>query len=270
MFFQPTLLNDETFAVAHQQLTPFPMHWHNDIEILYCLHGAFVVRMEKEEFEIRAGDIVFIGSCEPHEIFFCEEDNAALRISLGSLFCGSENFKNIVNNRFEKPVLKQDADIIPAISGINRLIGAPYDYKGNLEMRGHLYMLISIIFRKITSTSNIPENHRKRLMTVMKVQRALDLVATRYNENITLDDAALTSGYEKSAFCRMFRNATGYTFHKYLNDYRIKKATILLEENHCSIAEAAYQVGFAQQKNFCKLFKESMGVTPSEYKKNHV
>lgn len=270
MFFQPTLLNDESFAAFQRKMHPFPMHWHNDIEILFSLQGSFLIRMEKEEYEVRAGDIVFVGSCEPHEIVFAEEPNSALHISVGSLFCGSEIFQSMIKTRFKNPVLKQDADIARTVNGILHIINGHYDFKGALELRGRLYTILSLIFRKIKDTSSITENHHRRLMTVMKVQRALDLVATRYNENITLEDAALTSGYEKSAFCRMFRNATGYTFHKYLNDYRIKKAIILLEENHCSIAEAAYQVGFAQQKNFCKLFKDSMGITPSEYRKNNI
>ncbi len=270
MIFQPTILNDETFAVHVNYMTPFPMHWHSDIEIMYCLNGSFGVRMRKSEYIIREGDLIFVGSCEPHEIFDSTPTATVLLISVGSLFCGSENFKKIVKNRFENSVLKQDEQVKAEISSLMLLIKGTHDVKCALELRGRLYMFITQLLGKIKSTSQLSENHQKRLMTIMKIQKALDLVSTRYNEDITLDDVAAVSGYEKSAFCRMFKNATNYTFHKYLNDYRIKKATILLEENNCSIADVAFQVGFVQQKNFCRLFKESMGITPTEYRKMHV
>ena len=88
-------------------------------------------------------------------------------------------------------------------------------------------------------------------------------------ENITVEEAAAVSGYEKSSFCRSFKNATNATFHNYLNMYRVKKSRVLLTETDDSISAISYRVGFTQHKNFCRLFKELNGVSPSDYRKKH-
>ncbi len=172
----------------------------------------------------------------------------------------------MVQNRFEVPVLKNDPDVISEIEQIILLQSRKKSYKSDIALRGHLYLLLSILLEKLPTTTQISENHQKRCAITMRIQKALDLVATRYNEEIPLEEAATVSGYVKSAFCRMFKNATGCTFHKYLNDYRVKKALVLLDDNHHSIAEISTMVGFTQQKNFSRIFKDTTGMTPTEYR----
>ncbi len=266
MFFQPILLNDETFDIRIARMGNFSLHWHSDLEIIYCLEGTFNIYVAEKKYNVMKNDIVLVGSCEPHQISDCAADSTVVIIRLGSLFCGSENFKKMIHHRFEIPILKNDPDVISEIGRIVDLQLHKKTYKSDIALRGRLYSLLSILLEKLPTTSQISENHQKRRAIAMRIQRALDLVATRYNEEISLDEAADVSGYVKSAFCRIFKNATGSTFHKYLNDYRVKKALMLLDDNHHSIAEISTMVGFSQQKNFSRIFKSAMGISPSKYR----
>ncbi|MBQ8248753.1 MAG: helix-turn-helix domain-containing protein [Clostridia bacterium] len=270
MFFQPALLNDETFDVRISKMESYPLHWHSDLEILCCIEGTMNLSVEKTEYTVDKGDVILVGSCEPHEVGECTPDATVIEIRLGSLFCGTTAFKEIIKKRFEMPMLKNDTEAINEVRHIFSLLTDERSYKGDLEIRGRLYLLLTILLKKLSTTMHMSEKHKKRLAITMRMQKALDLVATRYSEEISLDEAAAVSGYEKSAFCRMFKTATDTTFHKYLNDYRIKKAMVLMEDNHCSIAEISTMVGFSQQKNFSRLFKSSVGVSPSEYRRIHL
>ncbi len=269
MEFQPTLLNTEAFGVRRTRLTTFKLHWHSDLELIYCTKGSVNIRISKDEYSLMPGDTVLVGSCMPHEILDSGEAAEGILISLGSLFCTSEIFKEIAKDRFTDPVLRCDDEVIEQIGHITKMLDGFKRAKNSLELRGRLYLLLDMILKKMPTEIHTSEDHKKRLMITMKIQNALDLVVKRYNEDITLDDVAAVSGYEKSAFCRMFKNATNVTFHKYLNDYRIRKARLLLEEEHYTVSEISGQVGFTQLKNFCRLFKESTGVTPTEYRRMH-
>ena len=267
MEFQPTLLNAESFSARNSTFRSFKLHWHNDLEIIYCTEGAVGVKINKESYRLMPGDIILIGSCMPHEIFETGVENAGVLISLGSPFCTSEIFKEIAKSNFPSPVLHSDPDVIHQMNRIAREITGSKPARSSLELRGRLYLLLDILIKKLPSETHTSEDHKKRLMITTKIQNVLDLVAKKYSEDITLDDAAAVSGYEKSAFCRMFKNATNVTFHKYLNSYRIRKAMILLEEEHYTISEISAEVGFTQLKNFCRLFKDCTGQTPTEYRR---
>ncbi len=270
MFFQPVHLNDDAYELRITQSCIFPKHWHADIEILYCMRGSFSVSVGKDEYTLKEHDIILIGSSEVHEIYnpTCEAKAAVIR--MGSLFCGKNGFNEMVKNRFETPIIENDTEIKAEMDHIISLYINKKTYIDELEIHGKIYALLTLLLKKIKITKHISEDHQARLKMMMRIQKALDIVAAQYNEKISLDDVAYASGYEKGSFCRMFKNATGCTFHKYLNDYRIKKAMMLLEDNHYNMAEIAEQIGFSQQKKFSKLFKESVGVTPTQYRKAHL
>jgi AraC-like DNA-binding protein len=245
----------------------FAMHWHSDLEILYCSKGTFKLLSEENEFTVNAGDVVFVGSCQPHALS-AEEDVEGCYISIGFLFLGEE-FGEIRNLNFVDPVLRGSKEVEEEIDAIVKLHESEKTLAVNLEIRGRVYRLIAHILNGMSKTESIAKRQQDRLFAVSKIQKALDFVAMHYSENITVEQAAEVSGYEKSSFCRSFKNATNATFHNYLNAYRVKKAKILLTESDDSISAVSYKVGFTQHKNFCRLFKEINGLSPSEYRKKY-
>ncbi len=267
MFFQPIVLDKNGFQVKALHVANYPMHWHSDLEILYCEEGAFYVETDENEYKIEAGDVILVGSCTPHCISSQKPVNGCV-ISLGFLFFGDE-FSKIRNLCFDNPVLRKNKDVREQIIEITKLNSEEKSLANNMEIRGRLYRLVSLLLNGLTSTENITKRQQERLFAISKIQKALDYVAAHYGENITVEQAAAVSGYEKSSFCRSFKNATNATFHSYLNTYRVKKARILLTESDDSISTISYRVGFSQHKNFCRMFKEINGLSPSEYRKKY-
>ncbi len=66
---------------------------------------------------------------------------------------------------------------------------------------------------------------------------------------------------------RLFTKEIGKSFSDYLKEYRIDKAKKLLVNNKLKIYEIAEKVGYSDPKYFCKVFKESTGMSPKEYMK---
>ena len=54
---------------------------------------------------------------------------------------------------------------------------------------------------------------------------------------------------------------------EFLNSIRIKESKILLETTNYSITQIATIVGFSNQSYFSETFKQKIGVSPSNYRK---
>lgn len=94
---------------------------------------------------------------------------------------------------------------------------------------------------------------------------ALALIVAHYSEKITVKWAADKLFISESHLMHEFKEETGATFNECLTYYRIAKAKELLAQGKMRINEIATAVGFADGRYFGQVFKERVGITPSEY-----
>ena len=69
-------------------------------------------------------------------------------------------------------------------------------------------------------------------------------------------------------FSHLFKVIMGISVTDFINRIRISKAIQLLNESEYNITEICFLVGFNNLSHFIKIFKRSVGMTPSEFKKN--
>ncbi len=69
-------------------------------------------------------------------------------------------------------------------------------------------------------------------------------------------------------FRPLFKRFTDVTFMAYLNEYRIGKVQQLLAQRNKNMTEIAEAAGFASIKTFNRVFKESTGLSPTQYQKS--
>lgn len=98
------------------------------------------------------------------------------------------------------------------------------------------------------------------------VRKAIAYLHERYMESISLDDAARYVGMSKEYLARCFHQEMGLTLVTYLNRYRVKQAKVFLEEGERSLTEVALEIGFSSNTYFSRVFKQEVGMSPSEYK----
>ena len=98
----------------------------------------------------------------------------------------------------------------------------------------------------------------------------MNLVHHRYNEKISVAEAAKACDFGVSAFCNSFKKYTGKSFHSYLNAYRVENSKHLLLMTEMSVEQIADSVGFLDSKSFCRAFKRETGTSPGEYRKNAI
>src|SRR5699024_1802434 len=104
----------------------------------------------------------------------------------------------------------------------------------------------------------------------LHVNRAIDYMYHRYQDEITLSDMAKHLNISKHYFSSMFKRETGKTFIQFLNEIRIEKSKEMLLDGNSSMLDIALSVGFNTQNYFNITFKKHTGSTPMEYKNSMV
>ena len=66
---------------------------------------------------------------------------------------------------------------------------------------------------------------------------------------------------------RIMKREIGQTYKEYLNAVRVKKACELLKNTDWTILKISKEVGCYETASFYRVFKQVMGMTPDEYRK---
>lgn len=96
----------------------------------------------------------------------------------------------------------------------------------------------------------------------------LDAVLERNlsNPNLTVEQLTNEMTMGRTVFFIKLKNLTGMSPVEYIRETRIKKAAEMLEKEDLTIMEITYKVGMSDSRYFAKCFKNTYGVTPTEYR----
>lgn len=97
-----------------------------------------------------------------------------------------------------------------------------------------------------------------------------EYVMKNYKEKIMLEEVASLANLSVSAFSRFFKSRANKSFSDFISDVRISHACKLLHEEGINISEVCYESGFNTLSNFNKQFKDRMGTTPLNYRKEYL
>lgn len=92
-------------------------------------------------------------------------------------------------------------------------------------------------------------------------------IEQHYASNISIAQLAERLRITPNYLSSTFHKKTGTTFTKYLTRLRIHRAKELLSTTNLPVKDIALQVGYYSTRHFVKLFIESEGCYPTEYKK---
>ncbi|MFC3341224.1 response regulator [Paenibacillus abyssi] len=98
------------------------------------------------------------------------------------------------------------------------------------------------------------------------IERAVQIIATRYMEDLSLQIIAAELSIHPVWLSQSFKKETGQTYMDFLTETRIEKAKALLRETSMKVYEIAESVGYQDLQHFGSQFKKRTGQTPKEYR----
>lgn len=111
------------------------------------------------------------------------------------------------------------------------------------------------------STFQPTRNHHDDLVATAQLK-----IETCYQEAGTIEEMIKDIPSSRRNIVRRFKQVTGVTPIEYLQLTRIEAAKKLLEQTGQQMTEIIYNSGYNDPKAFRKVFRKTVGMTPSEYR----
>jgi len=140
-------------------------------------------------------------------------------------------------------------------------IAAKMFYEGKVA---EVVALLIESMRKRSGKANIREISKGDFA---QIETAAAYLNDHYSYDIPLEQLAQIACMSTTKFKLLFKKRFDCTVTRYLQQRRLSHAECLLTETDLTIGQIAKSVGYSTSSRLAKLFRESTGLTPIEYRK---
>ncbi len=248
---------------ANDSAACYAPHSHSTLSIGAVDDGCSVFSLDGAQQRLIRGDVVLIPAGEVHS---CNPEHDG-RWSYQMLYLDPSWVEGVVGEMgaLDAVVLNRlPPDVAPGQvhERLTRLSSCLFSTAPDGDKEAALLVFVGDLFGAEWARSDVrdPARDSQRLR---KIQAS---IAARCTESLSLNDLAGEAGMSRYHFVRAFSRVVGMTPHAWQLDRRIERARGLLEQG-MSLADAALQLGFADQSHFQRAFKQRVAATPGEYRR---
>lgn len=249
------LSGDKKIGISNNVIySHYPLHNHDFFELAYVLNGSGMTNINGKSFSFNSGTLFLCTNTDFHEIF-PNQECSILDIHVKTDWIEPELLHNLSN-----AVLIPDYNNVP-IDRIN------YEYKVHSN-KSDMYLkhLISSVLIDCIRRSRPDEDVDLYTKFSTPIGKALQMIHSRFSENISLDEVAEAVELSPNYFSTKFHNEVKLPFQNYLLNKRLDAARKYLIATHCSVTDLCFFCGFNNYVNFSKAFKKKYGMSPTQYR----
>ena len=259
------------FEEPEPNLKPF-WHYHPEIELVYVKSGSAKRHIGNHISEYKNGDLILLGPNLPH-YGFTERllgHRSEIVVQMKSDFLGQEFFSIPEMKEIQILLRKAAAGIVFQDKTKNE-VGGVLEALSESDRFTKLFGIINV-FRKLALSEDFELLNTNNPTLVLrkqdndKIDRIYNYVKDHFKDDIRLEDISKLVAMEIPSFCRYFKRVTGKTFTEFVNEFRVTHACKLISETDMSIAAICFESGFNNSSHFNRLFKNTTGKTPLEYR----
>lgn len=222
------------------------IHKHRYYEIITYFGGEGVLFADGVEKPVSNGKIAVVPPGVKHGSYTEE--------TLQSIYVAGDLGNDFA---FNEVVLVNDTKDGEGLCLANLIYNNRYGNKEYLRSLCNAY--VSFIMKNIKIDGGIKQ-------TIREIARQIE---RRFCDvELKVNDLLLESGYAEDYVRSLFKKATGKTPNEYLTEIRIKHALRFIEVygDSMQLAEIAERCGYNDYIYFSRRFKQSVGISPQQYK----
>ena len=278
-------LNTQTFAIARLQHIKLPMNIDTSgcYKLFYFISGVKKFHIDNYIYTIEPGDLFFVNQREWHYFSQINEEDSHERIVI---FIYPEFLKTLCTEQtdlcacfthkadtLEHKLRLQPKDCDKLTYLIHKFTSANGYGEDIFTMSIFLEMMVFLNracmkYHQTQAEQSKDCHSQTPLAASLKQSKQVSPILSYIDSHITEDlSLELLSGQffvTPSYLCRIFKNATGTTIHKYITAKRITLAKDLLTQGY-SVTDACNRSGFKDYNGFLKSFVSAVGIAPKKY-----
>ena len=245
-------------------------HFHYQYELLLCTGGTADFVVADKTYSLTRGSFLFISNLENHFIYSHDEgfERYAFRFSSHT----AELMRNPVllslfrqrPNGFSHLYQCQEKEL-PHYQRLFQNMEREYSAQKpcwSQMLISTFLILLSGIYRNSPETFPASK-HPDGQMLIFRVQNYLE---SHLSDDLSLDAVSARFYVDKFHLSHQFTRFTGYSFKQYITSARLSKAKDLLLHSGEEVQQIAEQVGYHSATHFIRVFKESEGLSPLQYR----
>jgi AraC-like DNA-binding protein len=241
------------------------------VEISYCVRGKMKWGLHGEDFWFTAGDIMITPPGIVHwgeDFHFSPIEIYWLRATKDLPFLSKKAKQALSPWMLGNQVFhfRAGEGILESFEHLVREHRNPDEFSAEICEADLKKMFLSLARTLSSQQSTTPSN--SKLPT--NLQKALDLMEQDTTWVLPIEDLSLSVGCPPEILRQLFRQHLGLTPIEYQNAQRVSVAKALLAAQKKSITEIAHELGFASSQYFATFFHKNIGLTPREFREQHL
>lgn len=242
----------------------FYLHSHDCCEIYMFLEGDSKYVVEEKNYSLEPYDMIIIRKHEMHRVYHY----APSRYRRYVLWVSHEFFEKNNCTDYEKPFTdfsvrrgnKIPGDIVRSSGLYNAFMRLEKYTDGFSETNTAIEKAIITEILYLINTIHVFSGADKLQSPIKKV---ITYINNHYTESVSLSALEKRFFISKYHLCRLFKEATGLTVHKYITDKRLNYACEL-KSSGLTLSDAAMRAGFANYSAFYRAYIQKFGTSPKE------
>lgn len=237
---------------------------YRNIVAIYILKGNASIDIDGKISEAKEEDIIVINFDENFKVEV--NDNSVV----GCFIIDRLKFNKLIKNKYCtfmcNSVIENNENYEILRNKLNNILNKLMDTGDYREIYiNKLYydMLIFLLNNFCNKTISSESNKNSRINSI------LNYIEENYNESLNLSDISKEFYLTPEYFAKYFKESTGKTFLKYINEIRVRYAIEDLINTDNTILKVSLDNGFPNVASFNKCFKDMYGISPSMYRKEN-
>lgn len=135
-----------------------------------------------------------------------------------------------------------------------------------LLVESSVLALVVLLVKLISPEANTAFRDTPHSMADSRRRKTLEYMGDNMHRQITLAELAENVSLSKFHFSRLFAAKMGQTPLRYLAEKRVEAAKVRLRSSTDTLAQIAFDCGFASQSHMTTVFRSVMNTTPAAYR----
>ena len=245
-YYEPTRDVKHYVDCQYRTLNHITPHFHQSIEISYCVSGGLNFYIGSDMFRLEAGQITFVPSYFVHYAFPLKEDDTSSKLAVIIIPKKYyEEFAQETNNASyfflgDKAKNKKIGELICEFTE-NR-----FEMK-ELLVKSYTNMILGLI-EKNYEPIKLKNTNNDLMLNI------IEYIDEHYEEHITLESISSHFGYSKYYFSHLFNRTFNCTLSSYVNSVRAR--AVSKRETGVSKTDAIIKSGFNTLSSYYRLKNE--------------
>jgi AraC-like DNA-binding protein len=246
------------------------------LEITYCHSGQLEYDSGDSFFYLSEGDMVVNKSDAEATVFCPTKYHSDISVIIDPSLAPSSFSSILANVNVNAPEIldkfctDQDYFIMRSTSRVKHIFSELYSISPEGRM-GYIKIKILelMLFLKDIDASLFESSHHYHTKSQVELaQNVCEFINEHMDSRQTIDQLAAKFYVSPSQLKKCFHNVYGESVYAYIRAYKIKSAARELKNTDKSVSDIAHDLGYDNNSKFSKAFKNVMGMSPTDYRKN--